>query len=244
MGLFGSKIPREVPGQVLLSVGISEIDEFYRSLENSVKLITELKVEIDTRTTDLIKHLGATRVWEHEPDIDLVFNMILTVLAVIGNGYVNNAAILAETTPYITIIHKAPSRALKKVIRSFTNFMETVNSLNLKLQNCEVTSEDLAKSKKICKKIVKNLIKFEFPMKDKLTAIKIVNHNYKKIKSVPQTYTELLQFHSEIPEKVSNLFNNSSIPPFSLILLKRGIQATLENLTSPASIIQKFWPII
>ena len=62
MGLSKSKIPVPLPGQVLKHIGIKEYDDFYTKLEKSVRTISHQTIELDHRTTDLIKYLGASSV--------------------------------------------------------------------------------------------------------------------------------------------------------------------------------------
>lgn len=244
MGIFASKIPAPVPGQELLHVGLEKIDLFYKTLERPVKVIDKLTSEMDTRTTDLIKSLGASNVWEVNPDFEKIVAMVLTVLATVGKGFVSQAAILSESSPFIELTIESPSRRLKKIITNYSNLMDTITSLSAQLENCSISASEIAKSRRIRDKIVKKLISSNYSMKDKLEIVKIINKNHQKIKSAPQAYSDLLSLHIKIPELSFKLFKSSSIPPFSNTLLERGIQASLENLSNPLSITQKFWPII
>ena len=244
MGLFSSKIPSPKPGQILFYVGIPNVDEFYSNLEYSIKMINDLRVELDTRTTDLIKCLGASSVWECNPDIETILRILLTVFAVLGNGYTDNAATISKSPPYITPKPIIRSRKLRKLVQNFENFMETVTSLENRLLNCSVTDLEVSNSKRIQRKITKYTIKENYAMKDKMEALKIVNENHQKIKEAPSAYSEMMKIYSEVPRLFSRVVEESRLPPFSTTLLQRGIQGSSENLKNPESIVKKFWPII
>lgn len=63
MGCIGSKsaIKAQMPGQKLLNTGIPEFDKLFHKCEDPIKLIQECRAELDLRTTDFVKCLGAQR---------------------------------------------------------------------------------------------------------------------------------------------------------------------------------------
>ncbi|OMJ87837.1 hypothetical protein SteCoe_10403 [Stentor coeruleus] len=244
MGLGKSKIPTPLPGQMLMFVGEKDFDDYYASLENSIKIIEQQKVEIDMRTTDLIISLGAENLWEISPDSELIVKMILAILSASGKGDLQNVANLSESAPYIVLIPKSTSKKVAEVVGKFCSLMNTVNDLPEKLVDCSISQDDINYSEHIQQNITKRTIDSKYTMKDKLEAVKIVNENKKIINTVPRDCVEMLKISSNLPDQVRKVFKELSISPYMEILHQRGVQAAAENLTAPKEIVKKFWPIV
>jgi hypothetical protein len=244
MGLGKSKIPPPKPGQILMFVGEKDFDDYYASLENSIKIIEQQRVELDLRTTDLIVALGAENLWEINPDSELIIRMILAILSASGKGNLQLVATLSELSPYITLIPKSTSKKVAKLIEKFSLLMTTVNDLPGKLVDCSISQDDIDYSEHIQKNIAKRTIDCKYTMKDKLEAVRIVNENQKIISTVPIDCVEMLKISSILPDQVRKVFKESFISPYIEILQQRGVQAAAENLTEPKEIVKKFWPIV
>lgn len=244
MGLGKSKIPAPKPGQVLMFVGEKDFDDYYASLENSIKIIEQQRVELDLRTTDLIVALGAENLWEINPDSELIVRMILAVLSASGKGNLQLVATLSELAPYITLVPKSTSKKVVKLVEKFNLLMTTVNDLPGKLADCSISQDDVDYSEQLQKTIAKRTIDCKYTMKDKLEAVRIVNENQKIISTVPVDCVEMLKISSILPDQVRKVLKESFISPCMEILQQRGVQAAAENLTEPKEIVKKFWPIV
>ena len=105
MGCMKSKsqIQAPRPGQILLYTGISDFDKVYDQCEKPLKELMEYRTELDIRTTDFIKSLGAEKNWERRGNLKEVVNMMLVVLSASGNG--NLDSINVTYTHELSLIH-------------------------------------------------------------------------------------------------------------------------------------------
>jgi hypothetical protein len=244
MGLSKSKIPIPAPGSILRLVGIKEFDDFYIELEGTIKVLTTLILDIDTRTTYLIKYSGASSIWEFNPDIETVFKIILTILAVQGEGNIYSIVEISTNEPYFKLNNIKIRKKIRQMISCFHDFMNFIGNLENNLIGYNLNSEVIKKSENIQKKIAKYVIKENYVMSEKLEALKIVNENHEIIKKAPKDYLEMLQIQSKIKRILFNVLTEARIPPFSDILIQRGIQASSESIYTPTEIVKKFWPVI
>lgn len=244
MGLGHSSIPNPKPGQLLMFVGQKDYDDYYASLETSIKTIERKRSKLDLKTTYLIEALGAEALWEYNPNIEIIFEMILTVLSAAGKGNMHSIATLTEDFPYIVIISKKVNRKIIGLVDKFVDFMEVVNGVTEKLECCKVFKEEIDNAEKIQKNISKRVIDKNYSMKDTLEALRIVNENKKLISSMPEEIEEMMRIAYRVPETMKKIVYESKMFPFVEILQQRGVQAAAESMTKPKEIVQKFWPVM
>lgn len=244
MGLGHSHIPSPKPGQLLMFVGQKDYDDYYASLEHSIKTIEQQRAELDLKTTDLVEVLGAETLWEINPNIEIIISMILTVLSAAGKGNMHSIITLTEDYPYIIFISMKFNRKVSELVEKFIDFMGTIHEIPKKLECCKVFNEEINNAEEIQRNIAKRVIEENYLMKDMLEALKIVNENKQIIISMPEKFEEMMRIANKVLEIVRKSFYESKMSPFLEILQQRGVQAAAENLTKPKEIVQKFWPII
>ena len=245
MGGKPSKIPESVPGHMLLFTGIEEFDRIYKILEVPVKRIKEAEIELNMYTTDFINSLGAGKVWETMPNMQKLIQVLLVIIAAEGNGTLSLLVDYSMDFPYLLIRPENLSHKNRKIAENFSKMMETLNvfpSTVLKYKNKLEAKIDGVRN--FQSEVARKTIKLEYNMKDKLTAVNIAVNNFNTCDRAIKVSKEIERICEEVIESVKNAVQKAQIPPQCEILASRGLQAASEGLTTPSSIVKKFWPIV
>lgn len=244
MGITKSKIPNPEPGQILLPTGIKEYDNFYKSLEPTIKVLDDIKLEINYRITDLIQELRVEHLWYINPDPDILINIILTLLAVAGNGVPQNISTFIQESPFFLTNYKSIPRSYSRIFEKFEIFSKYISSIPVYLFEFKFDPEKIQFSEIIQNGIIEKAIEHQYEMNEKLMCIQIVNKNHEYIKNIPKDFDELKKISSEFCDKTLKLIHESQNYPFSEVLLHRGIQCIASNLKKPQDVVKKFWPLV
>ena len=241
-----SQIQAPKPGQILLYTGISEFDKVYDQCEKPLKELLEFRTELDIRTTDFIKSLGAEKNWERRGNLKEVVTMMLVVLSAAGKGNLDSINVsYTHEVPFIKVSMDKLGMSTKRMMKNFEELVIFMDDLPKKLNRLvEKINKYAARVSEFTKEIARKTQEKEFSMKDKLTAIKNTDHNGKYISKAPEDLTELLRISEEAKERIYEACDEAQASPNSDLLITRGVQASAEGLKNPKSIVERFWPIL
>jgi len=248
MGSSKSKIPPQVPGQYLFNTGVREFDSLFEKAEGPLKQLKEVRTELDMFTTDFVRHLGAEKHWELNPDLKHLCTMMLVVLAAEGNGNLECLGIsYSAKPPYIHIseenLKKLRKRA-KATVESFIFLMDYLQTIAPKLEPLTKRFNRYAqKVKPFPKEIARKTESLNYNMRDKLQAVKNTNFNYTEITNAPSLSRDMIGLSEECKASVIEACEEVQRLPYSDLLISRSVQAASEGLRKPKSIVDKFWPI-
>lgn len=244
MGITKSKIPNPIPGRILFPTGIAEYDIFYSSLEPTIKVLEDIKSELNYRITELIQELRIEHLWYINPSPEILVNIILTLLAVAGNGVPQNVANFTQDPPYFIFNFESVPKSYSRIFEKFEIFTKYISSIPMELFEFKFNLNQIQFSERIQNEIMGKTIEQQYDMNEKLMCIRIVNRNHEYIKNIPKEFDEFKRISGEFCEKTLNLIRESQNYPHSEILLHRGIQCIASNQMKPKDVVKKFWPLV
>ena len=241
MGASRSKIPAPYPGQLLKLTGISEIDEKYIELENIIRKLKRIRMNIDFRLTDFILQLGSGKLWERNPNFKEILRMFILVL-VINHEKKQDSIEKLSSYPYLGFDTNKCSYSIKNLYECFEDYIKAVEDgvleikdIDPEFQNDEMNNEINHFSDLVLEKTAEEVYKTE----EKLLAVENVNSNQQIIKETIKYIGKIQHLKKEIINDIGVIVDESKK---SHKIIQRSLQAKLERIYKPADIIRKFWP--
>lgn len=244
MGITKSKIPMLKPGQLLLHTGILDYDNFYTSLEPSIKELDEMRIELNYRITELIQELKIGELWKINPDPEVLITIILTLLSVAGNGNPQKVANFIKEPPFIIFDYKLIPSSYSKIFEKFSILATYISSIHSELSSLKFDQNNITFSELIQNEIVGKAIELDYKMKEKMQCLSNVNKNHGIIEGIPKDIEDLRDSSKGFIEKILKVLIEVQHSRFSEILLHRGIQCIASNQKSPKEVVRKFWPLL
>lgn len=244
MGNSKSKIPQKYSGQLLLLTGIQEYDEFYCSLERTIRKIKTVRLNIDFRLTDFILNLGAAKLWERKPNFLEILRMLIVVIAVNHKNEVRGIS-YSENEPYMVVNTSHCPYKIKSLYDSFKEYIQAVhhgiNSLSKMMDNLNQPAIK-AILKEHVEEITHKTTEFDYETSEKLKAVENVNKNKIKIKEGMKNIDKILELNDIIRKNVKKSIKESKKSPKLEKIIQQCVQARIEKIFAPKDIVRKFWP--
>lgn len=241
MGASRSKIPAPYPGQLLQLTGISEIDQRYLELENKIRKLKRIRMNIDFRFTDFILQLGSGKLWERQPNFKEILRMFILVL-VINHEKKQDSIENLKCYPYLSFNTNKCSYSIKNLYECFKDYIRAVedgvieiDEIDPEFKNDEIMNEIKNFPELVLEKTAEELYKTE----EKLLAVENVDRNLRIIGETVEFIEKIKKLKVEIVRDIEIIVEESKK---SQKIIQRSLQAKLERIYQPADIIRKFWP--
>mmetsp|Transcript_1933 Transcript_1933/g.226 ORF Transcript_1933/g.226 Transcript_1933/m.226 type:complete len:100 (+) Transcript_1933:96-395(+) len=99
-----------------------------------MKKIEDSRNNLDLRTTDFVRALGAEKHWELSPDLKEIIRMLLVIISTAARGDLDKLGLTyTSESPYIRLELRNVPKRVRNVMNAYQEFITEIDKMNCDL---------------------------------------------------------------------------------------------------------------